>query len=284
MPKKGNALRSAIQAAQLTGLSSKARIESFVCHVYLVMLGIRDGYLVDEFSADVASMVSLVESFVDILGSSKSIVIICLTTGDFIIANSNSVLRKVESDWLSDNHIIVDISTDTIRVIDDTSAIQTCLSITLEDVAQLCRSAQLTPPPKHPHHLTLSIYDPSIIGYEFLAGFLLGYSCIYNSPSVAGYSGLSTALTLQPLRKTTLQVGIHHACTAAATQLVIQEYTTPVCVLMGEVDMVLKRSMAATVARVSDSITSAQERVRGAVSFTPLEMTEEDVTSAVLTC
>jgi hypothetical protein len=277
-----NRLKQAITAAHKLQVARKSRIENFVLHVYLVVIGVRDGYLVDEFCTDEATMISLIESFVHVFGLSKSVVLISLATGDFIIASADSIIRKYEPEWLRQNHIIVDISGSEPMLLEDTILIEAQVHIILRETFAICSSLDGCSKSKV-HPVSLILPEHSTVGYEFIAGFLLGYACIYNCPrdkiECLGIAG--GALSMQALLKASISVTITgEGMSSSSRGIVAQEYTIPeyICAL-NEVDMKRRRILEETISRIRRAVSDGASAVCGVSE--PI-FTEESVTSAFM--
>lgn len=273
-------LKQAIKSAQKLHICSKNRIETFVLHVYLVVIGVRDGYLVDEFSTDEATIISLMESFLHIFGPSKSVVLISMATGDFIIGNADAIIRKSMPNWLDANHIVVDISTTEPILIKDVSSIELSTHNALCEIFGACNRLVVCNKPRI-HTTSLELCDNFAVGYEFIAGFLLGYACIYNYPrdkmNKMGMTG--NALSMHTLLKTSISV-MFEGVSTAKREIVVQEFSTPESVyILDGVDMKRRNILTSTMTRICDMVSNSSSEI----PITMPKLEEDYVTIASLT-
>lgn len=232
-------------------------LREFVVHVLLVLLGVRDGYLVDclHFTADdlktilqhilVAAARSHVRISAD--GCEHSLLIVQLPSDDFIVLSPSWFSTRVQLLYsnncgLFEHILLVDISGDCPpRAISPVEAapLETHLRALIEPILAEGRQGRHVPTsPSHQHtvHVLSLRPDTTLFGLECLAGWLLGYTCVYSCATAPDFSSrYKHSLSMLPLHKKSMSLQVQ--CNLDGGNLykaIVKEFTVPVHVLCDE--------------------------------------------------
>jgi hypothetical protein len=247
----------------------RTSLREFITHTYLVLLGVRSGFLVDCFSLDATSLHALLELVLSTLirlnksrGSVSSsvsecvsgsvsgsvsecvsgrdhdfsrVVVVQLPTDDFLLlAPAVFVQCRERECGVLHNALLVDISGHTPTVVSaiDAQEVVNHLSELRDIILTACDTAlATTTSPSHGPcaHIDMLLLEPdtTVVGYECVAGWLLGYECVYNCASKCG-GGYQQSLSMLPLSKVSISVAVQWKDVHVAT---VKEYTVPLCVL-----------------------------------------------------
>lgn len=199
----------------------KPNLLSFFEHVYLVILGIRDAYLVDCFCSDTSTL----EYLNKIIGNqinaqtSPNIIIVCLEQ-DFLIVNKSAFINKYN--YGLDSITVVNVSQ---------SKNNLCSSeekfIIYEQIRRWCAPLyDICVQSCDKISIVIDSSDPELCPV-FLAGWLLGYSCVYRIDKSQQFSnqGNTTmnSLAMCPLRKYLFEI----IYTNTQRKVDIMEFTIP---------------------------------------------------------
>lgn len=245
----------------------KVAVQEFVVQIYLVVRGVRRSYLVDCFALDAGTLEAVLKLTLIALSVSNSpLVVVQLPTDDFFVLSAAAFTERVELCPLLDHVLLVDISGDGNPHIMNASEVLPVVehfTSLIHDIVQACHESLSAGTSNSgssgPHVLLLPLApDTAVVGYECLAGWLLGYSCVYNCATSRedSSSQYRNSLSLLPLlqKSITVQVQLRSgdACTAT-----VQEFTVPLCVF-GEHDAAATEGACSTSSRGLSEVSAEQ--------------------------
>jgi hypothetical protein len=178
-------------------LMSQKTADAFIKNIYLVLIGVRDAYMFENFSCDDSMAHELVENMLRIFCVSKKVIIIIMETLDVIVLLEECFSRKRE--WIvkrSNLPVIIDVTCPDPIV---------CLKLKCEHIWAnvLTLMARV---PDGSEGVTL-FYPPTdvSVGSVLFAGWCLGYPFLYHYIPLesAGEVGC-TALSMQSLVKVSM--------------------------------------------------------------------------------
>ena len=169
--------------SETKGIFHRSKLGEIFLYLSLVLEGYRDAYLFDGCSATAANVVDLLRIICDSLVVSNvrlgfSLVTIGLGANhdDFLVIGSNILQNKLtnltHSSWI-DAPLIVDVNGSNPRVCDceEIRSIKRCL---INTFSEMMISTSYFP-------ISATTEFLEIVGFPFLAGWLLGYPCVYRS-------------------------------------------------------------------------------------------------------
>ena len=220
-------------------------LQEFYLNIILILLEVKDSYLIDLFILSVNQIKVVLTVFLLILQYKKKILIIQLNEGpsDFLILTIAQFKRKFEE--LFDRFIIINLSQEERGNIlkveeEERFLIEEYLLKQLNPLNDLCLLPENNLIMDSNDNSTEKflvfpiVLEPNLyIGYEFLAGWFLGYPVIYNSPLLSSSSSLSSSvgsvLSMQSLCKITVTVNVNFPCNELEPieEMVVQQFTYP---------------------------------------------------------
>lgn len=169
--------------SETKGVFHRSKLGEIFLYLSLVFEGYRDAYLFDGCSATAENVTDLLRITCESLTISDvhlgfSLVTIGLGQNhdDFLVIGSNVLQNKLsnltQADWI-DAPLIVDVNSSDPRVCSDEEihSIRRCLISTFSDMAI---STAYFP-------ISATAEFLGIVGFPFMAGWLLGYPCVYRS-------------------------------------------------------------------------------------------------------
>jgi hypothetical protein len=210
-------------------VAKKSHLQSFFSHLLLVLLEIRDAYLVDCFSLDAKVMLSLVyvmlnkiDNYYDLKYAEKRLVLVVFPLGDIAIVGITHLMTKYEylkNRHLIQNIIIVNVTHDNVSLSAqmEIDALEEQLTNVCHDIVDqiTCNSNDAIP--------CYTIENSTTISNVFLGGWLLGYISVYNeSANILCINGLS----MIELKKITIFATFNEENTVS-TRIPFVEFTIP---------------------------------------------------------
>jgi hypothetical protein len=195
----------------------------FVHQILLLIAGIRTAYLLDLFQVSVEKLQEMVELILKGFSEAKChLLILEFSTGDFLILSIHKFLPLLCH--CLENFEVIDISRAPARLLlsEEKSRINEFLETSLQELREFCTSL---PPQQIVHNFHFEMEPNTTLGYEFFAGWLLGYPVVYNCPLLP--SPEIGVLSMQELRKFSLFVSLQSAKGERAEQVSVQEFTVP---------------------------------------------------------
>ena len=202
-----------------TNFLNSAKLNELFMHLLLVLEGYRDGYLIDGCSVTLDNVQSLLASLADsfnLVGMRLRSPLVSIALGpnldDFVVISSGQLQRKLSNlfspSWI-DTPIIVDVSTAT-PYICDVDEIQSMKHALQETFRCMLNSTDLS------FSVVADALFNEVVGFPFVAGWLLGYPFIYRSvhPSIWQGQASSTpppivnVLSMIRLRKISVRANI----------------------------------------------------------------------------
>ena len=232
----------------------RKHLPELIKYIRYTQLRLKDGYLVDCCLPDIYLIIQILSDECYFPLSVLSELTIIVIKDDIIIVNNEvfSQKRRLLSsiDWTS--HVIISIDNDEPKVLHETIMLDEISSL----VSNLLDSSSLVSVPSLVADRAIKVLTviecPEFerkVGYAFLAGWLLGYACIYRSTNPQ-YNCLSNVA----LRKFTLSLARcdgkeeDHAC--------IQQFTIPESLLLDDDSSSASRGVHSLVARQVERIAS----------------------------
>jgi hypothetical protein len=272
-------MEEAVRDIQSLKAVRRGCVPELVQQLLLVAVDAREAYLLDLFSTDREQLQRIVSCFVARFCEPIQLLILEIPTGDFLIVKPQTILSKLHSS-LDDIHI-VNVNAPPWHLLNSAqkAAIQSFIDLdeTFTKLREYCAlpSASLGPV----LHFSLDMEPNPAIGFEFLAGWLLGYPVVYNCPLIPAPAAMG-ALAMQELRKVSLFATLRPGPAAGkrdsavkAERVSAQEFTLP-----GALCPSLRGHLDERIAQV----TSRRDwRGRWSIEWT---VVEEVVTSPAVTC
>lgn len=248
--------------------------------VVLVASGLREGLLVDSFCVDSSTLQALLEHVWNSLsGEGGGFVIVEVATGDHFVLCAKWFVERLDKRKDLDDFLFVDIAGSNPNLVNgsERERITESLGYSLHDIYLHCKNSIENIPVS-----SLLLYpNTSIVGYECLAGFLLGYSCVYNCGiTTDGSSRYSNSLSMLPLIKVSISANFQLDQEYVVT---VKEFTMPKDILSlsgkamqgvncSDSEMLLRRLVDESFDRMMHHV-----RERGFESFLKIAMKFEEV-------
>lgn len=188
-------------------LMTSKTADAFIRNVYLVLAGIKDAYMFENFSCSDVVACELVASLRTIFGVSKQVLVIIMETLDVIVTLEETFSSKraaVASK--ADLPVIIDVNRGSNLIVHSnltSSAIWDSFVTLTTDMHTSCtgRSSDDV--------ICLSMPPNSAVGSVLFAGWCLGYPFVYEyTPSESAAEVGCTALAMQPLLKVSVLIDI----------------------------------------------------------------------------
>ena len=200
------------------GFKSKRQFELLVCYVTAVLSGFRDGYLVDCCSSEPAALSALFHD-AKYFPADNQLLVVPMGDDNIVIRRDvlfNKLKMMEQNNW-SNHPAVIDI---------DGAISRICSSSELEAISHILLQSISLPQ----EGSTLVVLRPDLmlekVGFPFVAGWLLGYPCIYFTHIPSTLSG-NTCLSMTLLLK--IKISLRNGLTES--QIDLQEYTIPKCIL-----------------------------------------------------
>jgi hypothetical protein len=249
-------------------------VPELVKQLILVAIDARDAYLLDLFTIDREQLHQILTCFLNRLAQPElQLLILEIPTGDFMIMKPQVVLEKFKNS-LDEVHIIgINSSPWQLVELVQRATIQSFMDEKFATLREYCA----LPSSDRVRHFDLEMEPNSAIGFEFLAGWLLGYPVVYNCPLIPVPT--MGVLAMQELRKVSLFATLQSTPGKGGTpperleRVSVQEFTLPEALASP-----LRPNLDERISRV---ISRRDLRGRWSIEWS---VTEELVTSPAVTC